>query len=278
MWAARYNLAMNVVQKAALFGVVGGVVSVVFGAVSAGAQSEAHGRKYVPPPATGHIVIQVEKAYNEKPLENAAVIFHATKNGQDSGNLEIKTNSQGKAIMDLLETGSHVTIQVIVSGYATAARSFDVGDSDVNLLVKMERPQAQVSEYVDNDGKTAALKPGIQEPNHVAPRAAKSTTAVVTGTLKDERGGRIPGGVIRLHPTGSVGVEVSQATDAEGNFKFDHVAPGAYDLQIKSPGYADLTRHVTLGAGDSDIYKETLHPLADPGVPGRAMMPSGSPK
>src|ERR1700760_3715846 len=106
-------------------------------------------------------------------MENVAVIFHATKGGSDNGNLELKTNSQGKAIMDLLETGSHVTVQVIASGYATTARDFDVNDADVSLLVKMERPRAQISEYADNTGKASTLKPGIQEPDHVAPNAAK---------------------------------------------------------------------------------------------------------
>ncbi len=248
-----------------------GTTAVLCGALAMGAvplqgwsQSEVHGRRYVPPPATGHIVITVEKGYNEKPLENAAVIFHATKNGKDSGNLEIKTNSQGKAIMDLLETGSHVSVQVIANGYATAARDFDVTDADSLILIKMLKPRAQISVYTEDEGSASTVQPGIQEAEHrVKNTGPQVTTAIVSGTLKDDRGGRIPGGIIRLHPATGTGAEISLATDAEGNFRLERITPGMYDLQMSAPGYGARTRRLVLGAGDNQIYRETLRPAPD---------------
>jgi hypothetical protein len=136
-------------------------------------QQEAHGRKYTPPPATAHIVVTVEKNFNGKVMENAAVIFHAVKNGKDTGNMEVKTNTQGEATMDFIEAGSHVTVQVIATGYATYAEEFDVATDDKNVLVKMKRPQEQVSSYQDNAGKASTLQPGVQE--HVAPPPVKKT-------------------------------------------------------------------------------------------------------
>ena len=127
------------------------------------AQQQTHGRKYTPPPATAHIVITVEKAFNSHPMENAAVIFHATKDGKDTGNMEVKTNSQGDATMDFIEAGSHVTVQVFANGYSTFADEFDVTDADKLMTVKMKRPQAQISQYQDNDGKASTTQPGIQE-------------------------------------------------------------------------------------------------------------------
>src|SRR5579875_3597750 len=121
---------MKLGQKAVLYGSFLGTGSLLAAGIPVAGQNEVHGRKWQPPPATGHIVVQVEKEFNGKPLENAAVIFRSSKNGQDNGNLEIKTNSQGKAVMDLLETGSHVNVQVISSGYATAAREFELTDAD----------------------------------------------------------------------------------------------------------------------------------------------------
>ena len=218
-------------------------------------------------------MIVVQKAFNEKPLENAAVVFHATKNGKDNGNLEIKTNSQGKATMDLLETGSHVQVQVIARGYATAAEEFDITDVDSSILIKMQRPREQISVYADNDGKAATTQPGIQEAEHRVNNAVKPTTAAVSGTLKDEHGGRIPGGIVRLHPTATTGPEASLATDAEGNFRFDRIAPGNYDLQMSAPGYGLATRHLVLGAGDSEIYRQTLHPATDAGTTARSPLP-----
>ena len=132
-------------------------------------QQEAHGRKYTPPPATAHIVVTVEKNFNGKVMENAAVIFHAVKNGKDTGNMEVKTNTQGEATMDFIEAGSHVTVQVIANGFATDAEEFDVTTDDKNLLVKMQRPQAQVSQYQNNEGKDATVQPGVQERAKPAP-------------------------------------------------------------------------------------------------------------
>jgi hypothetical protein len=126
-------------------------------------QSEVHGRKYQPPPATAHIVVTVEKSFNQKPMENAAVIFHAVKDGKDTGNMEVKTNTQGVATMDFIEAGSHVTVQVFSSGYATYAEEFDVTTADKSVLVKLKRPQAQVSQYQDNEGKASTTQPGTQE-------------------------------------------------------------------------------------------------------------------
>jgi len=127
------------------------------------AQQQAHGRKYTPPPATAHIVISVQKAFNGHPMENAAVIFHAVKDGKDTGNMEVKTNGQGDATMDFIEAGSHVTVQVFSNGYSTYAEEFDVTDADKLITVKLKRPQAQVSQYQDNEGKAAPVQPGVQE-------------------------------------------------------------------------------------------------------------------
>ena len=75
--------------------------------------------------------------------------------------------------MDFIEAGSHVTVQVIATGYATYAEEFDVSAADKDLLVKLKRPQEQVSNYQDNAGKAASVQPGVQE--HVVPPPVKKT-------------------------------------------------------------------------------------------------------
>jgi uncharacterized surface anchored protein len=267
---------MNLGQKPVLWAGLGAFV-VLAASLPAAGQRELHGRKYQPPPATGHIVIQVEKEFNGKPMENAAVVFHSVKDGKDNGNLEIKTNSQGKAVMDLLETGSHVNVQVIASGYSTAAREFDLTDADQNLTIKMQRPRAQISVYADNEGKASPVQPGLQVAEHQVQTGVRPTTATVSGTLKDEHGGRIPGGVLRLKAS-ATGTTNSMATDAEGNFKLNQLAPGTYDLQISAPGYATKTRHLSLSGGDNLIYQETMHPAPDPGTGARTPLSTGEPK
>src|SRR5271163_2189888 len=88
-------------------------------AVHASAQdsdSAKRGRKYKSPPPTSHVEVTVLRATTGKPVENAAVIFHPLIDGHDSGNMELKTNDEGKATLDLLATGSNFRIQIIDDG------------------------------------------------------------------------------------------------------------------------------------------------------------------
>jgi hypothetical protein len=148
--------------------------------VAAGAQQEVHGRKFKPLPPTAHVVVVVEKGFNGKPLENAAVIFHSMLNGKEDANLEMKTDPDGKATIDLLEVGAHVTVQVIANGFSTFATDFDVTADGREVLVKLERPKAQVSTYVDNTGKPAQVAPGVQE--HVVTKPGVTGSTGTTGT------------------------------------------------------------------------------------------------
>ena len=154
-----------VLQRAGLGWIVGLAVVLAVGSV-AGAQDVQHGRKWKPLPPTAHIVVTVVKGFNNKPLPNAAVIFHATREGRDDGNLEVKTDPEGKAAIDVIEIGSHLSVQVIASGFATSAQEVDIDGASKELEVKLIRPRAQVSTYEDNDGKQAVVKPGVQEPAH----------------------------------------------------------------------------------------------------------------
>jgi hypothetical protein len=134
-----------------------------------------HGRKYKPPPETSKITVVVKKHYNGKPIMNAAVIFNPyDKDGNDIGNLEVKTDPDGKATIDIIPTGSLVRVQVIASGFATFAEEYQVDEPSRDIDVAMLRPQEQVSSYVDNTGKSSSRKAGVQEP--VRPKATDKTT------------------------------------------------------------------------------------------------------
>ena len=147
------------------------------GATAASAQDSTtqtttrRGRKYKVPPPTSHIEVNVVRSYNGKPIANAAVVFHSIKDGKDEGNLEVKTNEQGKATIDVIPTGSNVDVQVIADGFATFADQYLVAEADRSIEVKMVKPRAQISVYTDNSGKASTMKPGTQEPgaNHTDP-------------------------------------------------------------------------------------------------------------
>ena len=124
------------------------------------------GRKYKAPPAVSHIEVEVLKGYNGKPVVNAAVIFHEVKDGVDEGNLEVKTNDEGKAKIDIIAIGSALDVQVIADGFATFAQQYKIAEASRDIQVKMLRPQAQISTYADHHGEESARQPGVQEPNH----------------------------------------------------------------------------------------------------------------
>ena len=128
------------------------------------AQSDRRGRKYKAPPETSHVEIQVVRSTNAKPIANAAVIFHSTKDGKDEGNLEVKTNELGKAVIDIIPTGSAVDVQVIADGFASYARSYQVDEATREIQIAMLPPRAQISTYVDNSGKASSRQWGVQEP------------------------------------------------------------------------------------------------------------------
>ncbi len=136
---------------------------------------DPRGRKYKAPPETSHIEVLVLKDTNKKPLLNAAVVFHSVKDGQDEGNLEVKTNEEGKAVIDVIPTGSNVDVQVIADGFATFAGTYLVNESSRSIEIHMLKPRAQVSTYVDTRGQASQRPAGVQEP-------VKPSTPPVTQT------------------------------------------------------------------------------------------------
>ncbi|HEY4382466.1 MAG TPA: hypothetical protein VGN01_19110, partial [Acidobacteriaceae bacterium] len=155
------------------------IVFVSLAAVSARAQDddnpkpEEHGRKYKAPPDTSHIEVTVLKGFNKKPIDGAHVVLHPVKDGKDEGNLEIKTHQDGKAVIDVIPTGSKVRIQVLADGFATFADDYLVTEASRQITIEMARPQEQISAYVDNKGKASQMAPGVQVP--IRPAKKKAT-------------------------------------------------------------------------------------------------------
>jgi hypothetical protein len=145
-----------------------------------GQDSAKRGRKYKAPPATSHIEIMVTKKSNGKPIQNAAVIFNPSKDGKDEGSLEVKTDPDGKAAIDVIPTGSLVRVQIIADGFATFAEDYQIDEPNREIEISMIRPQEQVSSYIDNSGKSSTRKPGVQEPVRSTPPASQSTPPAQT--------------------------------------------------------------------------------------------------
>ena len=146
------------------------VLAVLFGLIlsslAADAQQTApkRGRKYKSPPPTARIEVTVLRDVNGKPIENASVIFHPLVGDKDAGNMELKTNEDGKSIIDVLTIGDTVRMQIIAKGFQTYGDDYKIDKAQMAIEIRMKRPGEQYSTYKDHPqtlvgGKTPETGP-----------------------------------------------------------------------------------------------------------------------
>lgn len=146
------------------------LMAVVLGLVSvAHAQEQGRGRKYKPPPPTCKVTVTVLKGANGKPLENASVVFHPMKDGKDQGNMELKTNEDGKVTIDVIPVGDQLRLQVLASGYQTYGHDYDLPADSKEIEVKLNRPQKQYSIYEHPNGDGGQTPPEDKKPQDEKP-------------------------------------------------------------------------------------------------------------
>jgi hypothetical protein len=123
-----------------------------------------HGRKYKAPPPSAHIEVTVLKDFNGKPVTNAHVIFHPTEGDRDKGSLELKTDEDGKAIIDVIPIGDTVTLQVIADGYQTYGQSYKIDKAEMTMEIRMKRPGGQYTIYKNNSANSGSGSGGPSTP------------------------------------------------------------------------------------------------------------------
>jgi 5-hydroxyisourate hydrolase-like protein (transthyretin family) len=120
-------------------------------AVHGQSDTNKRGRKYKSPPPTARIEVTILKDINGKPIENAAVIFHPMEGEKDKGNMELKTNEDGKTVIDVLPIGDVVRLQVIAKGFQTFGDDYKIDKPDLTIEIRMKRPGEQYSIYKSHD-------------------------------------------------------------------------------------------------------------------------------
>ena len=138
--------------------------------------SSKWGRKYKVPPPSARIEITILRDSNGKPIEGAAVIFHPMEGDKDKGVLELKTNEDGKAIIDVLPIGDTVRMQVIANGFQTFGQDYKVDKSEMSMEIRLKRPGQQYSIYKDtgaaaNSGSGSGAGKSTPPPQNPAPPA-----------------------------------------------------------------------------------------------------------
>jgi hypothetical protein len=133
------------------------------GLVSAAQDSSHRGRKYKAPPPTSKIEVTVLRDKDSKPIENAAVIFHTLN---EKGNMELKSNEDGKALIDVLEIGETVRLQIIAKGFQTFGNDYKIDKDQMAIEVRMKRPGEQYSIYKPHpESSENQDKPKDDKPN-----------------------------------------------------------------------------------------------------------------
>jgi len=95
----------------------------------------------------------------------------------------------------------------------------------------------------------------------VAPQAPAPQGPTVSGTVRDQTGAVLPGARVELiDATGTV--VRSGATDAGGNYTFDAVPPGAYDVAAEYEGFRRVTARIRVTSGRSSPGHVLVLPLA----------------
>ena len=141
----------------------------------------AHGRKYKAPPPSAHIEVTVLKDFNGKPVTNAHVIFHPTEGDRDKGSLELKTNEDGKAIIDVIPIGDTVTLQVIADGYQTYGQSYKVDKPEMTMEIRMKRPGGQYTIYKNPGPNSGSGSGGSSNSSPNAPPPASGEKSPGSG-------------------------------------------------------------------------------------------------
>ena len=86
--------------------------------------------------------------------------------------------------------------------------------------------------------------------------SAAAQTSTVSGTVVDQTGGAVPGATVRLAGTGGA---LSTTSGPAGQFTFQNVAAGSYEITVTLPGFAPATRaNVAVSSGTLDVPPITL--------------------
>src|SRR5215470_8709278 len=90
----------------------------------------------------------VVKDTNGKPVKNAAVVLHPVnlKGKQEKGGMELKTDTEGKTQFDGIPYGP-LRVQVLAPGFQTYGEDYQINKPEMEITVRLKRPQAQYSLY-----------------------------------------------------------------------------------------------------------------------------------
>jgi TonB family protein len=141
-----------------------------------------------------------------------------------------------------------VTIPLAGVGAADAAQSVAIAP-----VLDVSRP----SEARTGGGSVSRLPQSVERGVQQAPRQAASST--LSGTVRDELGGLIPGVDVSLTLVNGQGrLRTGRRTDQNGSFEFTDLPPWQYELTAQVPGFVTHEDVVTLDPGQRLAWDVTM--------------------
>jgi hypothetical protein len=72
---------------------------------------------------------------------------------KDTGNMELKTNEDGKTVIDVLPIGDTVRLQIIAKGFQTFGDDYKIDKAEMAIEIRLKRPGEQYSIYKPTRGR-----------------------------------------------------------------------------------------------------------------------------
>src|SRR5579859_826731 len=124
---------------------------------------------------------KVLKSFNGKPVRNAFVVMHTVgKDGkQQRAGMELKTDPDGVTFYEGLPYGK-IRIQVLAEGLQTFGEDYVIDKPDMDIVVKLDRPQKQYSVYEEHPAKGDDKKDAPKDDKKNAPATKPATPPAAT--------------------------------------------------------------------------------------------------
>jgi hypothetical protein len=89
-----------------------------------------------------------------KPVRNAEIVLHPMKRKgkQDKGEMELKTDADGKTSVDGIPYGP-LRVQVLAPHFQTFGEDYEINKPVLEITVKLKHPGGQYSIYDNHDDK-----------------------------------------------------------------------------------------------------------------------------
>ena len=99
------------------------------------------------------------------------MIFRPIEGDRDRGGMELKTNADGKAVIDVIPIGDTIRLHIIAKGFQTHGEDFKVDKARISMEVRLKRPGEQFSVYKDSNGSSGTPQPkGENQPGAQSPQ------------------------------------------------------------------------------------------------------------